>query len=83
MQVNLAEAKNLLPNLIAAVEHGEEVILARDGIPVAKLVQYEAPKIKPPGAWKEMVSYSEEWNSPETNAEIERLFLGGDDANSP
>jgi prevent-host-death family protein len=83
MQVNLAEAKNLLPNLIDAVEQGEEVILARDGVPVVRLVKYSAPKVKPPGAWKGKVPYSDEWNTPETNAEVERLFNGDDDADTP
>ncbi|MGZ8216855.1 type II toxin-antitoxin system Phd/YefM family antitoxin [Methylomagnum sp.] len=74
MQVNLAEAKNQLPHLIVAMEQGEEVILARDGVPVAKLIKYEPPKIKPPGAWKGKVSYSPDWNTPETNAEVEKIF---------
>lgn len=83
MQINLAEAKTLLPTLIAAVEQGEEVILARDGIPVAKLIQYQAPKIKPPGAWKNKVVYSEHWNTQDTNEEVAQLFLGTDDAITP
>ncbi len=83
MQVNLAEAKNILPNLISALEQGEEVVLARDGVPVARLVRYQAPKVKPPGAWKGKVPYSEDWNSLETNAMIEELFYGTDDADTP
>jgi antitoxin (DNA-binding transcriptional repressor) of toxin-antitoxin stability system len=82
MQVNLPEAKNCLPSLITAVEQGEEVILARDGVPVARLVKYGAPKVKPPGAWAGKVPYSHEWDTPETNAEIQQLFLDSNNANT-
>jgi antitoxin (DNA-binding transcriptional repressor) of toxin-antitoxin stability system len=63
------------------MEQGEEVILAREGVPIARLVKYEAPKVKSPGAWKGKVRYSTEWNTPETNAEIGQLFLESNDAN--
>jgi prevent-host-death family protein len=76
MQVNMLEAKNRLSNLIVAVEHNEEVIIARNGIPVAKIVKYTAPQIAPPGSWKGKVPYSTHWNSIEINAEIAQLFSG-------
>lgn len=74
MQVNMLEAKNALSRLVAAAERGEDVILARDGKPVAKIVRYRAPKVKPPGAWKGKVKVSPDWDSPETNAEVAALF---------
>jgi prevent-host-death family protein len=74
MQVNMLEAKNSLSRLVAAAERGEDVILARDGKPVAKIVRYQAPKVKPPGAWKGKVKVSRDWDSPKTNAEIAELF---------
>lgn len=74
MQVNMLEAKNALSRLVAAAERGEDVILARDGKPVAKIVRYQAPKVKPPGAWKGKINVSPDWDSPETNAEIAKLF---------
>ncbi len=37
-QVNIHEAKTHLSKLIAAVERGEEVVIARDGRAVARLV---------------------------------------------
>jgi prevent-host-death family protein len=36
--VNIHEAKTQLSKLIARVEAGEEIIIARDGTPVARLV---------------------------------------------
>lgn len=38
MQMNVAEARAKLSQLLAAVEAGEEVIIARDGVPAARLV---------------------------------------------
>lgn len=74
MQVNMLEAKNNLSRLVAAAEAGEEVVLARDGKPVAKIVRFEAPKVKPPGAWKGKIQLSPDWDSPETNALIADMF---------
>lgn len=80
MQVNILEAKNQLSSLIVAVERDEEVIIARNGQPVAKIVKYNSPKIAAPGAWQGKVEYAADWNSAETNLKIESLFTGSDDA---
>ena len=40
MQINVHEAKTKLSALIASVENGHEVILARAGKPVARIVPY-------------------------------------------
>lgn len=76
MQVSMLDAKNKLSRLVAAAEQGEEVILVRDGVRVAKIVKYEKSKVKPPGAWKGRVRISKDWNTAETNAMIEGLFYG-------
>ena len=44
--VNIHEAKTRLSRLVAAAEAGEEVVIARSGKPVARLVPYEAPSVK-------------------------------------
>ena len=38
MQMNVAEAKAKLSELVAAAERGEEVVIARGGRPVVRLV---------------------------------------------
>lgn len=38
MQVNMHDAKTRLSELVAAAERGEEVLIARDGRPAARLV---------------------------------------------
>lgn len=41
MRVNVGRAKTDLSGLLARVEAGEEVEIARNGVPVARLVQVE------------------------------------------
>jgi prevent-host-death family protein len=49
-QVNVHEAKTHLSRLLQAVEEGEEIVIARDGEPVAKLVPHvEERKPREPG----------------------------------
>lgn len=43
MQFNMGDAKKHSAYLVAAVERGEEVTLARNGKPVAKIVRDETP----------------------------------------
>jgi prevent-host-death family protein len=42
MQVNMHEAKTRLSELVAAAERGQEVVIARDGTPAARLVAITA-----------------------------------------
>jgi prevent-host-death family protein len=42
MRVNVGRAKTDLSKLLARVEAGEEIEIARDGIPVARLVPVDA-----------------------------------------
>lgn len=46
MQVNIHEAKTQLSKLIEAMQRGEDVVIARSGVPVAKLVPYDRPKFR-------------------------------------
>jgi prevent-host-death family protein len=41
MQVNVGQAKTDLSKLLARVEAGEDIEIARDGVPVARLVRIE------------------------------------------
>ena len=80
MQVNILEAKNYLSGLIVAAERDEEVVIARNGVPVAKLVKFTANKVAAPGAWKGHVAYEIGWNTAETNAQVEHLFADNNNA---
>ena len=43
-QVNVHQAKTHLSKLLAEVEKGQEIILARDGKPIAKIVPFKEKK---------------------------------------
>jgi len=43
VQVNVQEAKTRLSQILAAAESGEDVVIARDGKPVARLVPVDTP----------------------------------------
>lgn len=77
---NIHDAKTNLSKLIERALAGEEVIIAKAGKPVVRLqpVQVEKPKGKRGilGSRRGQIKYAPDWDSPETNAEIERLFYG-------
>jgi prevent-host-death family protein len=76
---NIHEAKTHFSKLIERVLAGEEIVIGKAGKPVAKLVPYvENLQPRKPGAWKGKVWLAPDWDSPETNKEIEDLFYGDD-----
>ena len=62
--VNMHEAKTTLSQLVTAVEAGEEVILARGGKPVVKLVPIRAVRRRRLGQWKGKVRMSRDFDAP-------------------
>lgn len=48
-QVNVQEAKTRLSQLLAGVERGEDVVIARDGRPIARLSPVSPPPPRPVG----------------------------------
>jgi prevent-host-death family protein len=54
--VNIHEAKTHLSRLVEQVEGGDEVVIARAGRPVARLVPYTTrTRPRTPGAWRGQV----------------------------
>ena len=74
------EAKTHLSRLVERAAAGEEVVIAKAGRPVARLVALEERSPREPGLWKGKLSPADDWNSPELNQKIEDLFHGGDDS---
>jgi prevent-host-death family protein len=75
MVVNTHEAKTHLSRLIERAAAGEEIILAKAGKPMAKLVPYEAPKEpRSPGGWEGKVWMADDFD--ETPQEIIDAFYG-------
>jgi len=74
--VNIHEAKSQLSKLIRRVLQGEEVVIAKHNIPVARLEAYQQPKGKRGGygLLKGQIELVEGWDSADN--EIEELVLG-------
>lgn len=74
-QVNIHDAKTHLSRLVERVEAGEEIVIARGGRPVARLVPISirtAPRKL--GRWKGKVWMAPDWDSPEVNERIAEDF---------
>lgn len=72
--VNVHEAKTHLSKLLERVEAGEEIILARNGKPVARLVPMRRVRRRP-GGMKGRIWISEDFDAP-LPEEIVRAFEG-------
>ena len=79
MRVSVANAKNKLPELIKAVEDGEEVTICRRGVPVVDLVPTGASTGEKPkfGTLKgRIVIHDPEWWKPMAEEEMEAFLEG-------
>jgi prevent-host-death family protein len=74
-QVNIHEAKTHFSKLVERVEAGEEIVIARNGDPVAKLVPYVERAPRKLGGWEGKIWISPDFDSDETNEEIWREFF--------
>jgi len=74
--VNVYEAKTHLSQLLDRAAAGEEIVIARAGRPVARLVALAEPTPLPrtPGGWHGKVSIAPDFD--ELPTEIEAAFLG-------
>jgi prevent-host-death family protein len=60
---NIHEAKTNLSRLIDRAEAGEEIVIARAGKPVVRMIAYrEATPKRTPGAWKGKVKMSRDFD---------------------
>jgi prevent-host-death family protein len=76
---NVYEAKTHLSQLLDRAAAGEEIVIARAGRPVARLVALAGParERRRPGGWRGHVRMADDFD--ELPPEIEAAF-GGDDA---
>jgi len=64
--VNIHEAKTHLSRLVERIEAGEEIVIARAGRPVARLVSYRArTRPRTPGAWLGLVRLAPDFDRTE------------------
>lgn len=63
-QVNVHEAKTHLSRLLEQVERGDEIVIARNGRPVARLVPaIERRPPRKPGAWRGQVWMADDFDA--------------------
>lgn len=73
---NVHDAKTHFSRLIERVQRGEEVVIAKAGKPVARLVPYTTPgRRRKGGQWKGLVRVSEDFDAP-LPEEVDRVFRG-------
>ena len=60
--MNTHDAKTHLSRLLERVEKGEEVVIARAGRPVARLIPYRLGEMRRPGAWRGRVAVSADFD---------------------
>lgn len=76
MEVNLYEAKTQLSKLVERAMLGEEVVIAKAGKPMVRLVRVEAPAARVLGSAAGTIVYQKGWDAPMGQNEIDE-FLGG------
>lgn len=79
MQISVTEAKNRLPELLKAVENGEQITICRRGVPVVDLVRAKRPtkkQLKLGTMRDRIVIHDPDWWKPMTDEEAE-AFLDG------
>ena len=80
LTVNVHEAKTHLSRLLARVEAGEEVVIARNGKPVARLVPVPVPVRergkRQPGAFKGLIKFDDSFFDPLPEEELKAWEVG-------
>ncbi|MFY9804725.1 MAG: type II toxin-antitoxin system prevent-host-death family antitoxin [Candidatus Acidiferrales bacterium] len=77
MEVNIHQAKTHLSRLLQRVAEGEEVVIARAGAPIARLVRIPPEQTsRPLGMDDGAVVVAEDFDAP-LPAELMEQFLGG------
>jgi prevent-host-death family protein len=75
-EVNIHEAKTHLSRLLDRVQHGEEVVIAKAGRPIAKLVKIQPVARRQFGTAAGTIKFTPGWDAPMTDEEFDE-FIGG------
>jgi prevent-host-death family protein len=80
MKVNIHQAKTHLSRILQRVAQGEEVTIARAGVPVARLIAAQAEQAtRPLGMDRDSIRIAEDFDAP-LPPDLLARFLGGDRA---
>ena len=64
LMVNVSQAKHQLSQLLAHAEAGEDVVIARRGVPVVRLVVCKPKGTRQPGALKGKIAFPDNFFDP-------------------
>lgn len=70
MTLNLYDAKTQLSSLVEMAAAGEEIIIAKNGKPMAKLVAFKDAIKRKPGRLKGKIWMSKDFDAPMTKEEL-------------
>jgi prevent-host-death family protein len=76
MTVSVHAAKTQLSKLLDLIEEGEEVVIARHGRPVARLVRVNSAKKPQLGAMRGEIAWEEGWERALTAEEADAFWKG-------
>jgi prevent-host-death family protein len=64
--VNVHQARTHLSQLLQEVEAGQDVVIARSGVPIARLVAWHEPHamVAAPGAMRGLITLSDDFDAP-------------------
>lgn len=72
---NIHDAKTQLSRIVERVEKGEQVVINRAGVPVAKVVPFPSrANRRGRGSLVGQIKLADDWDSPEVNAGIAADF---------
>ena len=81
-QVNMYEAKTHFSKLAEEVEAGAEIIVARSGKPVLKLVRIEEPQVKRTLGWASELAKDFDWDAWDAiDTEVAKMWNDDDETN--
>ena len=69
MTLNLYEAKTQLSTLVDEAAAGKEIIIAKNGKPMAKLVPFKQKALRKPGRFKGKIWISKDFDAPMPDVE--------------
>jgi prevent-host-death family protein len=76
-QVNIHEAKTHLSRLVEDAARGEEIVIAKAGKPIARLVALTEKKaVRKPGALKGKIRISPDFDAPLSREELALWYEG-------
>ncbi len=71
--INIREAKTLLSRLVERAARGIEIVIAKNGVPRAKLVPMDTPKAVKLGVLKGKIRYPDDFDAPLPDAVLSQF----------